>query len=301
MNFDDLVERGLVQKKSYTEGPYAGLSVFKYSRKVFYDALWNADPRLLEARGMVLDSDGNPVIWPFTKVFNYGENKTTLPKETKVVAVRKVNGFMAAVRYWNGQLLVSTTGSLDSDFAVIARKHIEKLQGIEVMACLHTVLFEICDESDPHIVEEECGAYLIGARMMQGTSNEGGMLSEGLLDAWARLLSAKRPLSFSCSFGELLEQTKTCQHEGFMVRIDDQEQETVMKLKSPYYLVKKFLMRMGAGKTELMATNPTKFKESIDEEYHELTDFISINYRQCWKDMDQFERRKVIEDYFYGN
>lgn len=118
--FEELVQKGLVKKKTYANG----LSVFKYSRKVFYDQLWNTDPLLLEARGIVLDDDGNKVVWPFTKVFNYGENGAgeLLEASTPVVAPRKVNGFMAACRYWNGELIVSTTGSLDSDFAVLARE-----------------------------------------------------------------------------------------------------------------------------------------------------------------------------------
>ena len=296
MNFDDLVERGLVQKKSYTEGPYAGLSVFKYSRKVFYDALWNADPRLLEARGMVLDSDGNPVIWPFTKVFNYGENKTTCEPDRLVDVVVKLNGFMAAVTWCNGSLLVSTTGTLDSDYATLARKVITEQVHTEDLKHGHTYIFEICDPSDPHIIDEYYGAYLIGARRMRG----GVMWTEHQLDAEAILINALRPQCFQVPFSEALEMVKLVEHEGFMVR-DAWTNETIMKIKSPYYLTKKFLMRMGAGKTELMATNPTKFKESIDEEYYPLVDFISTSYRQYWKDMDQFERRKVIEDYFYGN
>ena len=295
MNFDDLVERGLVQKKSYTEGPYAGLSVFKYSRKVFYDALWKSDPRLLDARGMVLDADGDKVIWPFTKVFNYGENKTTCEPDRLVDIVVKLNGFMAAVTWCNGNLLVSTTGTLDSDFADLARKVITEQVDVSSLKHGHTFIFEICDPSDPHIIQEYAGAYLIGARRMR----DGAMWTETKLDDEASLIRALRPYWYQVPFSEALEMVKLVEHEGFMVR-DAWTNETIMKIKSPYYLTKKFLMRMGAGKTELMATNPTKFKESIDEEYYPLVDFISTSYRQSWKDMDQFERRKVIEDYFYG-
>ena len=53
--FQELVKAGLVKQKRYPNG----LSVFKYARKVFYDALWNQNPLLLEARGMVLGRDLN--------------------------------------------------------------------------------------------------------------------------------------------------------------------------------------------------------------------------------------------------
>lgn len=290
MNFDDLVEKKLVIRKDYPNG----LSIYKYHRNVFYNQLWKSDPRLLEARGMVLDADGNKVIWPFTKVFNYGENNTTCEPDRLVDIVVKLNGFMAAVTWCNGNLLVSTTGTLDSDFADLARKVITEQVHTESLKHGHTYIFEICDPSDPHIIDEKAGAYLIGARRMR----DGAMWTETQLDDEASLIRALRPYWYQVPFSEALEMVKLVEHEGFMVR-DAWTNETIMKIKSPYYLTKKFLMRMGAGKTELMATNPTKFKESIDEEYYPLVDFISTSYRQSWKDMDQFERRKVIEDYFY--
>lgn len=293
--FQELIDQGLVKQKRYDNG----FSVFKYSREVFYKALWNTNPLLLEARGMVLADDGTKVIWPFTKVFNHHENSTELDLDTRVICPRKVNGFMAAARYWNGELIVSTTGTLDSDFAKIARTHIEKLEGIEIMACNITVLFEICDVSDPHIVEEEEGAYLIGGRYMQNTTYEGEMLTEGQLDVWANLIGAKRPALFMGTFHEVLELLKDCKHEGFMVRLMDSKQETVMKLKSPHYLTKKFLMRMGQKKVTAMFEDTQGFIETIDEEFYGVVGWItSTTSSESWAGYTDQERRVIIEDYF---
>lgn len=292
--FKSLIEQGLVKEKKYPNG----LSVFKYARKVFYDALWNTDPLLLEARGMVLDAEGNKVIWPFTKVFNYNENGTTLHPDTPVVCPRKVNGFMASVRWYHDELLVSTTGTLDSEYVAMARKHIEKLQGIEVMASNCTVLFEICDPSDPHIVEEEVGAYLIGGRYMENTCFEGEMLEEGQLDVWATLIGAKRPEVFRGTFGEVLDLLKECKHEGYMVRLADTE-ETVMKLKSPHYLTKKFLMRMGKNKVEYMFNEKEAFLKNTDEEFYAVVHHITRWYTiEDWQARDDVARRSIIEDFF---
>ncbi|WP_225388713.1 hypothetical protein, partial [Escherichia coli] len=70
--------------------------------------LWSIDSRLLECRGIVVDADDNVVIWPFTKIFNRFENGTDLPADELVDVVRKVNGFMASVGVYKGQLIVST-------------------------------------------------------------------------------------------------------------------------------------------------------------------------------------------------
>lgn len=292
--FQELIAKGLVKQKRYDNG----LSVFKYTREVFYKALWNEDPLLLEARGMVLDDDGNKVIWPFTKVFNHHENDTELDLDTVVLAPRKVNGFMASARYWKGELIVSTTGTLDSDFVAMARKHIEGLPEFEFvngLATNYTLLFEICDESDPHIVEEELGAYLIGARDMI----TGQMLTEGHLDIMARACGAKRPAMLHGTFRDVLNTLQTCKHEGFMVRLATPEQPTVMKLKSPHYLAKKFLMRMGQKKVDFMFTNKEEFLKTIDEEFYGIVHYITRWYdSESWGRRTDKERRAVIEAYF---
>lgn len=295
--FQELIDQGLVKQKRYDNG----LSVFKYSREVFYRALWNTNPLLLEARGMVLADDGTKVIWPFTKVFNHHENGTELHLDTVVIAPRKVNGFMAAARYWNGELIVSTTGTLDSDFAKLARSYIEKLEGIEIMAANITVLFEICDNSDPHIVAEEEGAYLIGGRYMQNTTHEGQMLTEGQLDVWANLIGAKRPALFHGTFRDVLNLLQDCKHEGYMVRLATPEQPTVMKLKSPHYLTKKFLMRMGQKKVTAMFDDKEEFLKTIDEEFYRVVHFITRwHAADQWINYGDQKRRAIIEDYFEG-
>ena len=296
MMFDALIAKGLVKQRRYENG----LSVFKYSREVFYKALWNEDPLLLEARGMVLDDEGNKVIWPFTKVFNYNENMTTLDPDTVVVAPRKVNGFMAACRMYKGELIVSTTGTLDSDYAKMAREHIESTPELESLynyAKDYTLLFEICDKSDPHIVEEDEGAYLIGARNMLHSSYK--MVSETVLDVIARDIGALRPALFFGTFRQVLDLLKDCKHEGFMVRLATPEQETVMKLKSPHYLTKKFIMRMGKGKVEYMFNETEEFLKNTDEEFYPLVRHIIRWYTiEDWQARDDVARRSIIEDFF---
>ena len=290
MNFDDLVERGLVHKKTYTEGKYAGLSVFKYSRKVFYDNLWSLDDRLLEARGVVLDSDGNVVVWPFRKVFNYQENGTTIGEEQLCSVVRKVNGFLGCVTKTEKYgTLYSTTGTLDSDFAKLVAKHVDDSQLVTGV----TYLFEICDENDPHIVHENVGAYLIGIRFL----NTGGMVSEKALDSVAEVRGFKRPEVTTTTFANVLQMSRTVQHEGFMVYSG----KTALKIKSKHYLAKKFLMRMSDGKVDGMFTNPNIVKQTIDEEFYDIVDYITTHFMQeVWQEMSDQQRRQIIEGYFNG-
>ena len=287
--FDDLVEKKLVIKKSYPNG----LSIYKYHNRVFWENLWHTDERLLDARGMVLDEEGNKVIWPFTKVFNYQENGTTLPLDKEVIVVRKVNGYLACARWWKGELIVSTTGTLDSQYAVWAR---ELLEGNLLFSTFPqiTFMFEICLPGDPHIVDEAPGAYLIGARLMR----TGTMLPEYTLDELADEYDFMRPFWAVTVFSNILNLKKTADMEGWMIR-DVVSGEILMKVKSNYYLSKKALMRMGAKRVDILFDNPSLIKESLDEEFWSVAEFITQKFsKEEWKGMNDQERRKVIEEYF---
>lgn len=289
--FQKLIEAGLVKQKRYENG----LSVFKYSRKVFYDALWNTDPLLLEARGIVLDDDGNKVIWPFTKVFNYNENGAgvNLMMDTPIIAPRKINGFMASVTRYQGEILVSTTGSLDSDFVGYAKEMLAPLDLFHVKSG-YTFLFEICHPDDPHIIEETLGAWLIGCR----NHETGLMASEASLDNAAEQMGALRPEVFRGTFGQLWHMVRDCKHEGWMV-IDAATRETVMKIKSPHYLSKKFIMRMGNKKVDQMFDNKEEFLKTLDEEFYAVVHYITRWWdKDKWKETDEASRRAIIEKYF---
>lgn len=296
-NVDDLVAKKLVTKKTYTEGPFAGLSVLKYKNNVFWDNLWHTDARLLECRGMVVDAEDNVVIWPFTKIFNRFENGTDLPLDMVVTVPRKVNGFMAAASLYNGEWLVSTTGTLDSDFAKIAKSAInfDKYPLLKTSKLWQgmTLIFEICDSSDPHIIHEEPGAYLIGAR----SHTDGEMMPEYFLDHLC-LDHWKRPSWDHMYFRDVVEYSKSADHEGFVVR-DVLSGDLLLKIKSPHYLVKKFLMRGGDNKWDMIWDNPQEAKKRIDEEFYELLDWLRWAYeKEEWAAKDSQYRRMIIEKYF---
>lgn len=299
-NVDDLVAKKLVTKKTYIDGPYAGLSVLKYKNNVFWDNLWHTDPRLLECRGMVVDAEDNVIIWPFTKIFNRFENGTDLPLDQQVVCVRKVNGFMATAAVRGEKLLVSTTGTLDSEFSTLARKHLDELKFDRVAFPEDfTFIFEICDRSDPHIIDEEEGAYLIGVRDL---ALNGVMVEEHKLDRIAEVIGAKRPTWGVVPFGDVVYNVQHVQHEGYVIRnigTDEENSELLMKIKSPHYLAKKFLMRGGDNKWDMIWDNPQEARKRIDEEYYSLLEWLRFAFeKEEWKSLDSQVRREKIETYF---
>lgn len=291
--YEDLIRNGLVKAKRVD-----GKVIIKYARSVFYKNLWLQHPLLVEARGHVFDElTGQLLVAPPTKVFNLHENGAgaDIPQDQMLSVVRKVNGFLACVTFIKGEMLISTTGSLDSDFVHMARKHLEKLNWDAIGKPEgQTFHFEICDEYDPHITAELPGAYLIGQRAHSDLSSA----MEFHLNDTAYQLGAYRPGEFEASWATILDMLNGCRHEGFMIR-DYITGETLVKLKSPHYLTKKFLMRMGSLKVVQMFTDKEALMSTCDEEFYGVIDKITAYHTlESWGAMDDQERRHYIENYF---
>lgn len=280
----------LVQRKESTRWP--GLYVLKYKNNVFYDNLWHLHPLLLECRGLVVDQDYNVIVKPFTKVFNRFENGTDIPLDEEVVATRKVNGFMGCATYRPGvshsRVIYSTTGSLDSPFVDLIKKHVKPLEDQIKKFPGTTFIFEIVDASDPHIIPEEEGAWLIGAN----TYCDGGIfpVMESVLDAVATMFACKRPGTLAAPFSDIVRVANECKHEGFMVY----GPSGVLKLKSPYYLTTKFLAR--ASDKKLMEGVLAGNKQAVDEEYYPLVEYLS-KWREQFLMLGEQGRISVIREF----
>ncbi len=269
---------------------YPELRVLKYTKKVFYDNLWNAHPLLVECRGLVVDNDYNVVVKPFTKVFNYQENGTKIDRDELCTIVRKVNGFLGVATPWKDQVIISTTGSLDSKYVELADKWIEPFKERILEFKQVSVSFEIIDMSDPHIICEKEGAYLIGSSFLDGNS-----ATEDDLDYGHSLygIGDFRPeWQADIRFSDVLKLVNTVKHEGFMVY--GQESGTVLKLKSPYYLVSKLFGRMGVERLLKGLDKQSNF--GIDEDFYPVVDYLRYNKDQFIQ-MDEQEKIKFVRDF----
>lgn len=266
-----------------------GIFVLKYKKKVFYDGLWN--DYLEECRGTIVDLDFNVVTRPFTKIYNYGvEAKAPkLSDDTMVTAYRKVNGFMVAVTWHNGDILVSTTGTTDSDFVKMAREMID-LKVYREVCKLHqgiTFMFECVHELDPHIVPELPGMYLLGYR--ENTWDSVVFPDPDVLDELAEQFGAYSVKSTRLSIGTLLKAVKLVKHEGFVFYTDN---GVSAKIKSPYYLVNKFVARN--PRTDKLLRKD--IKQNLDEEYYPLIDAIQADI-EAYTALDEQARLAWVRNY----
>lgn len=268
-----------------------GIYVLKYKKKVFYDNLWNE--YIAECRGSIVDRDFNLVAYPFTKIYNYGIEKSApvLADDVRVTAYRKVNGFMVACTWYNGNVLISTTGSTDSPYVAMAREMIGDNMDRYRKVCKeysgNTFMFECVHESDPHIVPEQPGMYLLGMRKNEWGSKV--MHDPFFLQNFARMLNCFAPESTTTNMARLQEMAKECKHEGFVAYTID---GVSFKLKSPYYLTNKWVARN--PRTDKLLTK--EFREQIDEEYYPLLEHIRSNI-DTYTVMDEQARLAWVRNY----
>ena len=82
-----------------------------------------------------------------------------------------------------------------------------------------------------------------------------------------------------------------------MIR-DAETGSTIMKIKSPHYLTKKALMRVGARQIEVMFDNPDFFRERLDEEFYGVFEVIISHGKDFWQRLEEHERRTFLEKFF---
>lgn len=287
IGFENLITDKLATKQMDSTG---NLAIYKYHKKVFFNALWGKNDLLLKSRGLVLDLAGNVIQHPFDKIFNYGEPykdmKTgfDIPDSEEVIAVEKYNGFLGNIGLnpFTKKLLFTTTGSFNSDFVGYIQDFVDsKLTG-KLLKFLNknpmTLSFEVIHPEDPHIIkynDQEMGLVLIGAR---GLNFNDISKTENELDLIAEELGFMRPKWFEIPFGELKNIVENSELEGFIVRRKCPLQIPLLKFKTPYYLITKLLGRMVDSKIKFMFGSPNKFKETIDEEFYELVDLITSRF-----------------------
>jgi hypothetical protein len=283
---------GLVNMKPAGDGIY----VLKYKKKVFYDNLWN--DYIAECRGTIVDKDFNLVSYPFTKIYNYGIEKSApvLADDTEVTAFRKVNGFMVAATWYKGDVLVSTTGSTDSDYVAMAKEMMLSHMSWEDWQLAFnrvdmdnlTVMFECVHPNDPHIVPEKAGMYVLGYRDNAWNSKVGH--NRSILEGLAVGFNCFVPEHYKVTLGKLKTMTKECRHEGFVFYTED---GVSAKIKSPYYLTSKWVARN--PRTDKLVDLNRDIKHNLDEEYFPLVDAIRANI-EAYTAMDEQSRLAWVRE-----
>jgi len=126
----DFIKHNPDWEKILSEAPYCltitrdkmlgkNLVMLKYSQ---VDSDFN-EAIVRECRGLILDADTNEIVsFPFTKFFNFGEANAADIDWKSASILQKVDGSLIKIVKIDGQLLVSTNGTIDAAKAPIAEQ-----------------------------------------------------------------------------------------------------------------------------------------------------------------------------------
>jgi hypothetical protein len=198
---------------------------------------------------------------------------------------------MVACTLHNGKLLVSTTGSTDSDYVNMARELIDEAKYLDLCTRWegYTFMFECVHKNDPHIVPEKEGMYILGYRENQWHSpveHDPFMLIE-----MGRVLDCFVPENLTTNMVRLQELAKECKHEGYVFYTDN---GVSAKIKSPYYLTSKWVARN--PRTDKLVDLNKDIKHQLDEEYYPLVDAIRANIVE-YTALDEQARLEWVRNY----
>jgi hypothetical protein len=219
--------------------------LYKYRKNIMFNGSWFDLPHaVMQCRGHVYSTasdDERRVVHAPVKSFNYKEFGwwEDVPLDTEVLVSKKYNGFLADRTFLSDdEELITTTGSFDSKYVQMSKELIAKKfkpVGFHELHVGVTRSYEILHEDDPHIVEDR--------------NNFAGYLVDNAVLLQQREDVFRDPKHYfnECSYRTLadaLEMARTDKGEGFMLRMPhDEFGMAICKLKTPYYTIKKKLMR----------------------------------------------------------
>lgn len=226
---------------------------FTRNPDISYLSFWNMyDGIYRECRGTVIDIVNDKLVMlPYIKFFNINEvpetqegiikNKITNAK--KVEFSNKLDGSLVSARYYNGEIIVASSGKLANSIILkFARKVIDSDSHYQKFIkdfSDYTLIFESINVDDMHVVvyqPEEFGLYLTGMRNM----NTMELLSYEEVINIAKEYGVRSTEQYLVSFSDIIEMKKTyksSEKEGYVMNIDGE----LVKIKCDDYI---FLSKM---------------------------------------------------------
>jgi len=229
---EEYVRNGLLRVDRSDDGR---LAIYTYTDQCVYDSAW--DDLTLNSRGHIFDvHTGECLAWPFSKFFNLGENKRSLPGEfdwqRPFDIYEKMDGWLGVLYRDEGSFKVATRGSFHSTGARWASAFVQSLD----LSCLPeeaTLCFEIIHPQHKIILNYgDLQSLVVLAAFERHSGRE---YPREQVQSWTDeiglpLVNRLDPMSLE----ELLHsQQQREQCEGFVLRFADGRR---VKVKTEWYL-----------------------------------------------------------------
>ena len=267
-DFDQAAVNGRVYRRDF-----GALSLFVYTEKTAHARDWC--PITRAARGIIFDrATGDIVARPFSKFFNLGEMPETQPEVLPTgsfLVEEKLDGSLGVIFHHEGKWQIATKGSLNSEQAQYAQKHLMPRYNFEEALPGFTILVEIIYPENRIVVDYGTSAELVLLTSINNeTGEEGDPITRGV---FADNLGM-REVPVHC-FNNILELPFRENHEGYVIRWTDCN--TRVKVKSPRYVQVHRLLSYKSPRRILEAMQDGTYEEIREQLPHEIAgDFDDI-------------------------
>ncbi len=277
--YAEMVLKGYIRERSHPEFPQ--IKIANYSESCAWEGIWNNST--LQCRGLIFNADTQEVLArPFHKFFNYGqEGAPVIDLDQKIEVTEKMDGSLGIIYPLpNGELAISTRGSMDSDQARWATKYFNDngYSQLEWIEDEFTHLFEIIYPENRIVVDYKGqeGLVLIGAIQI---SSGADVSVETLKECFPNIPVVEiHPYK---TLREVLEAPQEPNREGFVIRTMDCER---IKIKfEEYVLLHKFMTRINPKHVwEVLAAgeNPDVVFANAPDEFHTWLKTITEEFRK---------------------
>lgn len=267
-----LVVEKLVSKRPH---PTLPLFIYNYSATAQFKPIAEWTEALCDARGLILDHQGNVIGRPFRKFWNYEQVLDRIPAGENFQVWEKLDGSLGIVCFYRGQRVVSSRGSFESDQARWANAFMEANHAdFQPARERMTYLFEIVYPANRIVVDYGSRAELILLAVMDNI----GFDLDGAFEDEARFPKARRfdgLTDFSIVNTDPLFQGQ----EGFVVRWESGMRAKIKadEYKRLHRLITRCstrtiweLLRTGKGVSEVIERVPAEFQEWVNAQTTEL-------------------------------
>lgn len=222
-----------------------GLFSINFTRKAFYEKNW--DSETIKARWLFIWENDEIFARSYDKFFNVGERKETEPKNLAknfvfpVSAYKKYNWFLWIIWLKDEKVLYLSKTSDKSDFSLLVKKHLEKYEEKmkKYLKQGFSLIFEICDNDDKHIIFEKERPILI--EVVENTLDYFSKKSYEDLekiwkDLWVEVKKKEAILQNEKELLDFIEKAKYVDFEWFILEWSAEKNPFLTKTKSYKYL-----------------------------------------------------------------
>lgn len=288
---EQLVVDKLASKRPHPEFP---LFIYNYTPRAVHKTIAEWSDALCDARGLILDSNGEIIGRPFRKFWNYEQVLHQIPDEPFTIT-EKLDGSLGIVCSYDGNQIVATRGSFESDQAFWVSGWLETNgYGLFLPKNGWTYLFEIIYPENRIVVDY--GGYE-GLKLLAVMAQDGKDVpgSEWTTDHGMDFDNAKTYDGIT-DFATVNSDPQFQDQEGFVVRWASGFRAKVKaeEYKRLHRLITQCstrtiweLLRAGKGIGELLDRVPEEFKEWVNQNATDLKSRFTAILNQAVSDFSR--------------